>query len=86
MATYVIGDIQGCYDPLMRLLDKINFDTSKDILWLTGDLVNRGPKSLETLRFIKNLGKSAISVLGNHDLYLLALANGLKTNIKILTI
>ena len=79
MATYVIGDIQGCYDPLMRLLDKINFDTSKDILWLTGDLVNRGPKSLETLRFIKNLGKSAISVLGNHDLYLLALANGLKT-------
>ena len=62
----------------MRLLDKINFDTSKDILWLTGDLVNRGPKSIETLRFIKNLGKSAISVLGNHDLYLLALANGLK--------
>ena len=78
MATYVIGDIQGCYDPLMRLLDKINFDTSKDILWFTGDLVNRGPKSIETLRFIKNLGKSAISVLGNHDLYLLALANGLK--------
>lgn len=74
MAIYAIGDIQGCYEPLLRLLKKINFRPKKDQLWLVGDLVNRGPQSLETLRFIKSLGESAITVLGNHDLHLLAMA------------
>jgi bis(5'-nucleosyl)-tetraphosphatase (symmetrical) len=78
MATYAIGDIQGCLDDLNALLKKIHFNPKKDTLWFAGDLVNRGDKSLETLRFIKNLGASAISVLGNHDLTLLALAQGNK--------
>lgn len=76
MARYAIGDIQGCYDELRQLLDVVRFDPRVDELWLTGDLVNRGPKSLETLRFVKNLGARAITVLGNHDLHLLALALG----------
>ncbi len=76
MAVYAIGDIQGCYDPFRRLLDEFAFNPAADTLWLTGDLVNRGPKSLKTLRFVKSLGDSVITVLGNHDLHLLALAAG----------
>lgn len=75
MSTYAIGDIQGCYTPLRKLLELIDFNPDKDSLWFTGDLVNRGPESLETLRFIKNLGKNHHTVLGNHDLHLLAVAH-----------
>ena len=78
MAIYAIGDIQGCYDHLQRLLEGIDFNPSKDKLWFAGDLVNRGPDSLQTLRFIKSLGDRAVCVLGNHDLSLLALAYGNK--------
>jgi bis(5'-nucleosyl)-tetraphosphatase (symmetrical) len=76
MSTYAVGDIQGCYDELRTLLDAIGFDPAADTLWLVGDLVNRGPKSLETLRFVKSLGTRAVTVLGNHDLALLVVAAG----------
>jgi bis(5'-nucleosyl)-tetraphosphatase (symmetrical) len=77
MATYAIGDIQGCYVTLRHLLTRITFTPDSDRLWLVGDLVNRGPESLATLRFIKSLGTSARLVLGNHDLFLLAAAEGI---------
>lgn len=76
MANYLVGDIQGCLDELLLLLDTVSFDKQKDILWVAGDLVARGPKSLETLRFLYQLGDSARVVLGNHDLHLLAVSQG----------
>lgn len=82
MAIYAIGDIQGCYDEFKLLLERIQFDSAHDKLWLTGDLVNRGPRSLDVLRLVKSLGQAAITVLGNHDLHLLAVAVGTETKLK----
>lgn len=73
MATYLIGDIQGCYDGLAELLDKIRFDPAEDLLWLCGDLVNRGGQSLEVLRLLHSLAAQVSVTLGNHDLHLLAM-------------
>ena len=83
MATYAIGDIQGCFDSFTRLLQRCAFDAKRDQLWLVGDLVNRGPRSLETLRFVRNLGSAAITVLGNHDLSLLMSAEGFGKQSKV---
>jgi bis(5'-nucleosyl)-tetraphosphatase (symmetrical) len=76
MAVYAVGDIQGCLKPLQIILNKIHFDPAVDHLWIAGDIVNRGPHSLETLRFIYSIRHAVELVLGNHDLHLLALAAG----------
>ena len=79
MTNYAVGDLQGCLDPLQALLDKLAFDPAQDQLIAVGDLVNRGPKSLETLQFCKSLGPAFKMVLGNHDLHLLAISKGVRS-------
>jgi bis(5'-nucleosyl)-tetraphosphatase (symmetrical) len=76
--NYLIGDLQGCCDALERLLQRLDFSASRDRLWLLGDLVNRGPESLATLRRLQGLGSAATCLLGNHDLHLLAVAHGVR--------
>ncbi|MGK0498439.1 MAG: bis(5'-nucleosyl)-tetraphosphatase (symmetrical) [Oceanicoccus sp.] len=76
MARYAVGDLQGCLQPLQCLLEEVAFDPAADQLWLVGDLVNRGPQSLDCLRFVRQLGDSAKVVLGNHDLHMLAVSFG----------
>lgn len=80
MANLLVGDIHGCYDQFMRVLEKAQFDPTNDTLWLTGDLVARGPKSLEVLRFVKSIADSVRLTLGNHDLHLLAVYAGISRN------
>lgn len=80
MSTYAIGDIQGCYKPLRRLLDSVHFKPGKDQLWCVGDLINRGPRSLDTLRFLRDMDSDVSIVLGNHDLHFLAIFYGATLN------
>lgn len=86
MASYAVGDIQGCYDELRQLLDLVQFDPAQDLLWCVGDMVNRGPRSLDTLRFLRSLGPAFTGVLGNHDLHFLAIACGAQTQGKLRTL
>lgn len=81
MAVYAVGDLQGCLDPLKNVLDAVKFDPAVDKLWLVGDLVNRGPQSLATLRFLYTIKEALVCVLGNHDLHLLAAAKNIE-NLK----
>ncbi len=76
MSTYAVGDIQGCYEEFARLLDRIDFQTGRDRLWLLGDLINRGPDNLSVVRRVREMGSSAVTVLGNHDLHFLAVHRG----------
>jgi bis(5'-nucleosyl)-tetraphosphatase (symmetrical) len=78
LAVYAVGDVQGCNEALQALLEQVRFDPAEDRLWLVGDVVNRGPDSLGVLRFVRSLGASATVVLGNHDLHLLAVAEGVR--------
>lgn len=76
MARYAVGDLQGCFQPFLALLSAIDFHPDRDQLWLCGDLVNRGPESLEVLRWVFAHRDQVRCVLGNHDLHLLAVASG----------
>jgi bis(5'-nucleosyl)-tetraphosphatase (symmetrical) len=78
VSTYVVGDIQGCLKPLRCLLEQVNFEPGRDVLWSVGDVVNRGPKCLKTLRYLYRMRDSLVMVLGNHDLHLLAVAAGVR--------
>lgn len=73
MSNYVVGDLQGCYKPLKKLLRKVKFSANKDKLWCVGDLINRGPDSLDTLRYLQDMGSATKIVLGNHDLHFIAI-------------
>jgi bis(5'-nucleosyl)-tetraphosphatase (symmetrical) len=86
VTRYAVGDVQGCYDELRTLLASVHFSADRDRLWLVGDLVNRGPRSVETLRFVRALADNAVVVLGNHDLHLLAVALGSRRKRKSDTI
>ena len=78
MAQYAVGDLQGCMDSLEALLERMEFDHAKDELWIAGDIVNRGPRSLDTLRWVREHPSSVRVVLGNHDIHLLACAAGIR--------
>lgn len=82
MRDIVIGDVHGCYQGLLELLEKVKFTANSDTLWFTGDLVNRGPESANVIRFVKDLGDSAKTILGNHDFHLLSVAHGLRETRK----
>ncbi len=86
MATYAVGDVQGCYDALARGLDKIQFDQGKDTLLCVGDLVNRGPDSLKVIKLIKSLENQCFTVLGNHDIHLLSMIYGIRKPKKLDTV
>lgn len=77
MSTYVLGDLQGCHDALLEMLERVRFSPDRDRLWLVGDLVNRGPQSVKVLRHVAGLGSAAVTVLGNHDIHLLMVAAGM---------
>ena len=82
MTRYAIGDVQGCHEELLALMGRLGFSSDRDQIYFVGDLVNRGPASLEVLRFVRSLDDNAVVVLGNHDLHLLAVAHGLRRNRK----
>ncbi len=82
MTRYAIGDVQGCHEELKELIGQLGFSWDRDQIYFVGDLVNRGPASLQVLRFVRSLGDNAVVVLGNHDLHLLAVAHGARRNRK----